>query len=217
MIQYQGENKRNPRKSNMQDKGTEIDRVYQEVVRRGLLRSCDLQGKSDRMHLSRLYEQGKIKRIARGVYASSDKELSAASAMAVVSLKIPKGVICLVSALNYYDITTQVPWEVWVAIPDNSVTPRIPEHQVKYVWFSDKMLKAGVDMVTVDDVPVRIFSPAKTIADCFKYRNKIGMEVCLDALQEGWKRRLFSMDDLWKYSKICRVRTVIRPYLEVLK
>lgn len=169
------------------------------------------------MHLTRLCEQGRIKRVARGVYAPADKEPSSTSAMAVVSLKLPKGVICLVSALNYYDITTQVPWEVWVAIPENSVTPRITEHQVKYVWYSENMLNEGVDTVTIDGVPIRIFCPAKTIADCFKYRNKIGMEVCLEALQEGWKRRLFTMDDLWRYSKICRVKTVIRPYLEALK
>lgn len=201
----------------MPNSETEIDKIYQEVVRRGLLRSSELQGPSDRMHLTRLCEQGRIKRVARGIYAPADKEPSPTSAMAVVSLKIPKGVICLVSALNYYDITTQVPWEVWVAIPENSVTPRITEHQVKYVWYSEKMLNEGVDTVTIDGVPIRMFCPAKTIADCFKYRNKIGMEVCLEALQEGWKRRLFTMDDLWKYSKICRVKTVIRPYLEALK
>lgn len=196
---------------------TKIDQIYQEVIRRGLLRSSDLSGPSDRMHLKRLCAQGKITRVAKGVYAPSDKNPSSISAMAVVSLKLPKGVICLISALNYYDITTQIPWEVWLAIPENSVTPRITEHQVKYVWFSEKMISEGVDVITIDGAPVRIFNPSKTIADCFKYRNKIGMDVCLEALHEGWRRRLFKMDDLWKYAKICRIRTVIRPYLETLQ
>lgn len=201
----------------MPDTGREIDRIYREIVRRGLIRSRDLPGPSDRMHLKRLCEQGKIKRVARGVYSPVAMEPSPISAMAVVSLKLPRSVICLMSALEYYGITTQIPWEIWVAIPDNSVTPRISEHQVKYAWYSEKMLCEGVDTVTIDGASVRIFCPAKTIADCFKYRNKIGMDVCLEALQEGWKQHLFTMDDLWRYSKICRVKSVIRPYLDTLK
>jgi len=113
-------------------------------------------------------------------------------------------------------MTTQVPWEVWVAIPENAVTPRISEFHLKYVWYSEKMLSAGVESVTIDGVQVKIFNPAKTIADCFKYRNKIGLDVCLEALNEGWKRRLFTMDELWSYAKVCRVSTKIRPYLEAL-
>lgn len=217
MLQYSGQQDHPPLFCNMENIETDIDKIYHAVVQKGLLRSNDLTGPSDRMHLKRLCEQGRIKRIARGIYAPADVNLSPDSSMAVISLKLPKAVICLISALNYYDITTQVPWEMWIAIPHNSGTPKITEHKVKYVWYSDEMLSEGVDTITIDGVQVKIFNPAKTIADCFKYRNKIGMDICLEALQQGWQRRLFTIDDLWKYSKVCRVKTVIRPYLETLK
>lgn len=216
MLQLLGEMTICPWICNVKEENTDQERIYQEVLRRGLVRSSDLSGPSDRMHLKRLCEQGKIQRLARGVYAPASSTPTSSSVMAVIGLKIPKGVICLISALNFYDITTQVPWEVWIAIPHNSVTPKISEYQVRYVWYSEEMLSEGVDIATVNGAEFRIFNPAKTIADCFKYRNKIGMDVCIHALREGWKRRLFTMDDLWRFSKVCRVATVIRPYLEAL-
>lgn len=195
---------------------TELEKVYQQVVEQGLLRTRDISIPSARVHLQRLCAQGKIQRVARGVYAPKNTKQSESSALSIISLKIPKGVLCLISALHFYDMTTHVPWEVWVAIPENAVTPRISEFHLKYVWYSEKMLSAGVESVTIDGVQVKIFNPAKTIADCFKYRNKIGLDVCLEALNEGWKRRLFTMDELWRYAKVCRVSTKIRPYLEAL-
>jgi len=196
---------------------TEEDRVHQKIIQCGLIRSRDLTGSSDRMHLKRLCEKGKVQRVARGIYASAEYNLSELSSLAIVSLIAPKAVICLVSALQFYELTTQMPWKIWMAIPQNSTTYRIPEYNTQFIWYSQAMLNSGVSEVTIDGVLVRVFNPAKTIVDCFKFRNKIGTDVCLESLQEGWRRGLYTIDDLWQYAGICRVKTVIRPYLEMLQ
>jgi predicted transcriptional regulator of viral defense system len=216
VIQYAGSCLQSPTYCNMHSDDSEIAKVLQEVNHRGLLRPSDLSSPSARMHLTRLYQHGKIQRVARGVYAPISTKTSESNTLAIASTKVPKGVLCLISALHYYGLTTQVPWEVWLAIDKHSRKPKITEFQVHFVWYSPNMLNTGVTSVTIDGAPVRIFNPAKTIVDCFKYRHKIGMDVCLEALREGWRKRLFTMDDLWKFSKICRVTTVIRPYLETL-
>jgi predicted transcriptional regulator of viral defense system len=191
--------------------------MLQEVNHRGLLRPSDLPSPSARMHLTRLYQQGMIRRVSRGVYAPIATKPSESNTLAIASTRVPRAVICLISALYYYDLTTQIPWEVWLAIPKHSRAPKLTDFPVRPVWYSPKMLTSGVTTVTIDGAPVRIFSPAKTIVDCFRYRHKIGMDVCLEALREGWRRRLFTMDELWKISKVCRIATILRPYLETLK
>ena len=196
---------------------TDIDGVLQEVNRKGLLRPSELSNPSARMHLTRLYKQGKIRRVARGLYAPISDKPSESNTLAIASAKVPKGVICLVSALHYYELTTQIPWEVWLAIPKHSRTPKITEFPVRFVWYSQSMLKSGVVTATIDGAPVRIFSPAKTVVDCFRYRNKVGLDVCLEALREGWRQKLFTMDQIWKLSRTSRIETVIRPYLESLQ
>lgn len=200
----------------MTSEESDIERVLRQVQERGLLRLRDLSNPSAGVHLARLCEQGKIQRVARGVYAPVAINPSESFSLALATTRVPEGVICLISALHYYDLTTQIPWEVWLAIPADSRTPKINEFPVRFAWYSERMLKAGVKTVTIDGASVKIFNPAKTVVDCFKYRHKIGKDVCLEALREGWRRRLFTMDELWKFAKVCRVTTVIRPYLETL-
>jgi len=188
--------------------------ILQQVNRAGLLRSNKLVGASARMYLKRLADAGEIRRVARGVYAPKQTKSSELLNFAIASTRIPKAVVCLVSALHFHNLTTQMPWEIWLAIPRNSRTPHVDELSTRLVWYSSEMLRAGVVTVVVDGIAVKITSPARTIADCFKYRYKIGLDVCLEALREGWRKKAFTIDELWKYAKICRVTTVIRPYIE---
>jgi predicted transcriptional regulator of viral defense system len=163
----------------MSSQDSEIAKVLQEVNHRGLLRPSDLPSPSARMHLTRLYQQGKIRRVARGVYGPISTKTSESNTLAIASAKVPKGVICLISALHHYGLTTQVPWEVWLAIDKHSRTPKVTEFPVRFVWYSQNMLNTGVTSVIINGAPTRMFSPAKTIVDCFKYRHKIGTDVCL--------------------------------------
>ena len=122
----------------------------------------------------------------------------------------------LLSALRFHDLTTQAPFEVWMAIDRQRRKPNEKRLPLRIFRFSGQALQAGVEKHEVEGIEVRVYNPAKTVVDCFKYRNKIGLEVALVALREGWRERRFTMDDLWRYGKICRVANVMRPYLEVL-
>ena len=130
--------------------------------------------------------------------------------------RVPKGVVCLLSALRFHELTTQSPFEVWLAIGEKDWRPRIEYPSLRFVRFSPTTLTAGVVEHQIEGVPVRMFTPAKTVADCFKYRNKIGLDVAIESLRECLRSQRCTMDDLWHYAKICRVQNVMRPYLESL-
>jgi predicted transcriptional regulator of viral defense system len=125
-------------------------------------------------------------------------------------------VVCLLSALRLHELTTQSPYEVWLAIPNNARAPRIDYPPIRVVRFSGAALSEGIEERKIDGVTVRFTNVPKTIADCFKYRNKIGLDVALEALHEAWNSKRCQMDELWHYASICRVSNVIRPYLESL-
>jgi predicted transcriptional regulator of viral defense system len=127
---------------------------------------------------------------------------------------VPKGVVCLLSALRFHELTTQAPFEVWLAIGEKAWRPRVDYPPLRVVRFSAAALASGVEQHQIEGVTIPVFSPAKTVADCFKYRNKIGLDVAIEALRECWGSRRCTMDDLWKYAKVCRVQNVMRPYLE---
>jgi len=145
-----------------------------------------------------------------------DSDVSEHLSLAEASKKIPHGVICLLSALRFYGLTTQAPFEVWVAVDVKARKPRSDGLPLRIVRFSGAALRSGVEDQLIQGVKVRVYSPAKTVADCFKYRNKTGLDVALEALRECWRERRCTMDDLWRYAKICRVSNVMRPYLESL-
>jgi predicted transcriptional regulator of viral defense system len=164
--------------------------------------------------ISRLVAAGKLERIARGVYSLPGRSLSAHRSLAEAALRVPQGVICLLSALRVHDIGTQAPSEVWLAIPHNAPSPRLDHPAVRAVRMSGAAFAEGVERIQVDGVEVPVFNAAKTVADCFKFRNKIGLDVALEALNDGWTHRKLTMDSLWHYATIDRVANVMRPYLE---
>jgi predicted transcriptional regulator of viral defense system len=143
-----------------------------------------------------------------------DAEVTAHHGLAQAGKAVPKSVICLLSALRFHEIGTQAPHQVWVAIDRRAARPQVKHLKMRIVRFSGKALTEGVDEHNIEGVPVRIYNPAKTVADCFKYRNKIGLDVALEALREVVRFRKCTIDDLWRYAKICRVTKTLRPYME---
>ena len=182
---------------------------------RPLLRARDLAEHGfPTMVLSRLVAAGKLERIARGVYSLTGRSLSEHRSLAEVALRVPQGIVCLLSALRVHGIGTQAPFEVWIAIPHNSPTPRLDQPALRAIRMSGPALSEGIEPTQIDGVSVPVFNAAKTVADCFKYRNKIGLDVALEALRDGWAQRKVTVDALWHYATIDRVANVIRPYLE---
>lgn len=183
----------------------------------GVLRPRDLQSRGiARIYISRLVEKGLLRKVGRGLYVAADTEPAGEQTLMHVSKKVPNGVICLLSALQFHGITTQQPFEVWLALNRKAKKPRQIEFPVRIIWFSGPALEAGIEIHKINGVPVKVYNIAKTVADCFKYRNKIGLDVALEALRECRRERRCSMDELWHYAKICRVANVMRPYLEAI-
>ena len=193
------------------------DRVLQLARELGVLRSRDLaQQGIAREYLTRLTQAGLLERTGRGLYVLSDAELTEHHSLAEAAKRVPAGVVCLLSALRFHDLTTQAPFEVWIALPPTARHPRPGSPPLRVVRFSGPALTEGIEEHVIEGVPVRVYNPAKTVADCFKYRNKIGLDVALEALRETWRERRATMDELWHYAEVCRVATVMRPYLESL-
>jgi predicted transcriptional regulator of viral defense system len=154
--------------------------------------------------------------VSRGLYSASGAEITENHAAVEACKRVPHGVICLISALRMHDLGTQIPHEVWLAIDGTARNPLIDYPPVRIVRMSGAARTAGIERQVFEGVAVRVYSPAKTIADCFKFRNKIGLDVALEALRDFWMSRGRSVDDLWRFASICRVANVMRPYLEML-
>lgn len=182
----------------------------------GVMRPRDLKHYSiSRQAVHRLDKAGVIERVGRGLYRLAGAEITEHNTITDSAKAVPKGVICLLSALSFHSLTTQSPYEVWMAISVKAHLPR-KELPIKFVRFSGKALSMGVENHTIDGVEVKVYSPAKTVADCLKYRNKIGLDVALEVLHEFRKSGNAKMDELWHFAKICRVSNVIRPYMEAI-
>ena len=196
---------------------TKTDKILELVRKAGVLRPRDLDSYNiPRTYLSRLCSAGKLQRIGRGLYVPPGSGATEHHSLAEAGKRVPKGVVCLLSALSFHELTTQAPFEVWLAIGEKAWRPRLEYPPLRIVYFSQVALNAGVEEHKLEGVTVHVYSPAKTVADCFKYRNKIGLDVAIEALRECRRARHCTMDDLWHYSAICRVRNVMRPYLESL-
>lgn len=194
---------------------THTDKILYLVRKAGVLRPRDLDAYDiPRTYLSRLVAAGKLQRIGRGLYVLPGIEVSEHHSLAEACKRVPKGVVCLLSALRFHELTTQAPFEVWLAIAEKAWRPRLDYPPLRIVRFSSVALDSGIEEHQIEGVTIPVFTPAKTVADCFKYRNKIGLDVAVEALRECWQSRCCTMDELWKYAKVCRVQNVMRPYLE---
>ncbi len=196
---------------------TRVQQVVDLAHRKGLLRPRDLAEVGiPRQYLHMAHEQGLIKRVARGLYRIPGQMSSGNVSLAEVCKRAPSGVICLISSLSFHELTTQLPHFVYLAIEEKAHSPRIETVDVKVFRFSGDAFTQGIEKHDVDGIEVRVYSPAKTVADCFKFRNKIGLDVAIEALRDCLRQRSVKVDDLVHYARICRVERVMRPYMEAM-
>ncbi len=167
-------------------------------------------------YLGRLVHKGLLKKVRRGIYASPTFSETENATLVEAASQLPKGVVCLLSALRFHDFTTQSPRDVWMAIGQKSWAPKNSSISIRLVRMSGQSLSFGVKEHKIAGTMVQVFNPAKTVADCFKFRNKLGLDVAIDALRESRRRKKASMDELWAAAKVCRVANVMRPYMESL-
>ena len=197
---------------------TKTDRLVELVRRKHIVRARDLErARIPRNYLTRLVQRGQLQKLERGMYTAESLPASEHISLLEVSRRVPKGVICLLSALAFHGIGTQVPGEVWIAIDVKAWAPRITSPAVRIIRFSGKALHYDVRQKQVMGGTIRVYSPAKTVADCFKFRNKIGTEVALEALRDSYRQKKATMNELFEAAKVCRVANVMRPYLESLR
>ncbi len=183
----------------------------------GIIRSRDLAPLGiSRRYLARLTDEGKLLKSGRGVYVLANAGASENHSLAEACKRVSGGTICLLSALRFHGLTTQNPWEVWMAVTPASRKPRVDHPPLRIVRFSGKAFVNGVEHHRIEGVDVRIYSAAKTVADCFKYRNKIGVDVAIEALRDGWRKRKITAEQISHFAQVCRVTNVMRPYLESL-
>ncbi|MGH8682858.1 MAG: type IV toxin-antitoxin system AbiEi family antitoxin domain-containing protein [Burkholderiales bacterium] len=166
--------------------------------------------------LSRLVRAGALERVSRGRYRLPDAPITEHHGLALVAAAAPKAVICLLSALSFHQIGTQLPHEVWIAVDRRTRRPALSYPKLRVLRFSGKALTEGIEVHRIEGETVRVYGVAKTIADVFKYRNKVGLDVGLEALRDAWRARRFTMDEIHRYARVCRVERVMRPYLEAL-
>jgi len=196
---------------------TQEEKILELLNRNAFLRPRDLkQYGLSRTALSRLHRKGRVIRTERGLYMKPGEIQTEHFGRLEVAKKVPSGVICLLTALSFHRIGTQDPYQVWIAIGRKSAKPRVRNTAVKIVRFSEASLYYGVEEHNILGITLKVTGPAKTVADCFKYRNKIGLDVAIEALREGLRDRRFTSDDLYRAALICRIWNVIRPYAEAM-
>jgi predicted transcriptional regulator of viral defense system len=184
---------------------------------RSTFRAMDaVQAGTPRAILSRLVREGELTRLGRGVYAWVDRASTEHDSLIEVGVRTPHAVFCLLTALQFHHLTTQSPTEIWLALPNKARIPKIDYPPIRVVRYSGASLTEGVEMHQVQGQTIRVYCAAKTVADCFKFRNKIGVDIAIEALREAWQQQKVTMTELYHYGKICRVEKIMRPYLEFL-
>jgi predicted transcriptional regulator of viral defense system len=197
---------------------THTQRILDLARQKGMLRPGDLHDVgAARVTLTRLTASGQLEKVGRGLYRLPGGTASEHETLATVAAKVPQAVFCLLTALQFHGLTTQLPRQVWIAMPRGSHVPRIDYPPVRMVQFTGEAYSEGIETFERDQVPLRVYGVAKTVADCFKHRNKIGADVVLEALRGARAQKKASADELWRFGTICRVANVMRPYLEAIE
>ena len=193
------------------------DKIVALLRKNGVIRSCELDAQGiSRSNIRRLVESGEVMRASRGLYRLADAAVSENISLAEVSKLVPRGVFCLFTALVFHKFTVQVAPHICIALEGTAWKPKITMVEIRVYRFSGEVFKAGIEEHTVDGVKIRVYSAAKTVADCFKMRNKIGLDVALEALREALRTKKASSEDIHKMARICRVDRIIRPYMEMV-
>jgi predicted transcriptional regulator of viral defense system len=193
------------------------DHILELARHRRVLRAADVRehGWSPQL-LIRLHQSGKLQRFSRGLYGLPSLEFTEHQSLIEVCQRVPKAVLCLLSALQFHEIGTQLPHEVWIALPEGHQTPAPSYPALRITRLRGMAYSAGIQTVTDHGAPIRVYSAAKTVTDCFKFRNKVGLDVALEALKDAWRSRKVTMADLSRFARINRVERVMQPYLEAI-
>lgn len=202
-------------KSRKKDAFAEAASVFRD--RGGVLRTMEAVRLG--VHPRTLYamrDAGALERLGRGLYRLADLPPLGHPDLVAVALRVPEGVLCLISALAFHEITTQIPHEVSVALKRGAEPPRLEHPPVRVYWFTGKAFTEGIETHELDGVNVRVYGEAKSVADCFKYRNKLGLDTAVESLRLFLKEKRGSPDELLRYGRVCRVEKVMRPYIEAL-
>jgi len=193
------------------------DRALRMIEKMGLVRPAELEARGvARARLYRLVRQGLVERRARGIYVAAGHAPMADHTLAQVAIRVPAGVFCLLTALRFHGLTTQAPAEVWIALPEKARKPHMDYPRLRVARFSGSALTEGVERHRVEGVEMRVYSAAKTVADCFKYRNKLGIDVAVEALRDFSRRHRGGATELARFARICRVARVMQPYLDAI-
>ncbi|MGD9707751.1 MAG: type IV toxin-antitoxin system AbiEi family antitoxin domain-containing protein [Candidatus Delongbacteria bacterium] len=191
------------------------DKIFQLFEDKKMIRSRDVEAIGiPREYLLRMVSKGLVIRVARGMYCLSDENFKGYESYVEAVMTAPNGVICLISALHFYSTTTQISDKIWMAVKKGSWRPRSDSVQIKYNIFSDNSYNYGIEIHKINNIEIPVYSVAKTVADCFKFRNKIGLDVAIEALKEAIRSKKAGVDEIYEAAKVCRVSRVIQPYLE---
>lgn len=196
---------------------SQSDRILDLAKHRSVLRAADIRehGWSPQLLLT-LHQAGKLHRVARGLYSLPDADITEHQALIEVCQRVPKAVVCLLTALQFHGIGTQQPHEVWIALPEGTQTPAIDYPSLRIARLRGEAYSEGIQTVMEHGAPIRVYSAAKTVTDCFKFRHKIGLDVALEALKDAWRSRKVTMAEMQHFARINRMERVIRPYLEAV-
>jgi predicted transcriptional regulator of viral defense system len=194
-----------------------IGKAMRYIQKHGIVRPSEIEAIGvPRIYLSRLYRQGRILRSGRGIYSLPDAAVTELHTYAEVAKRVPDAILCLLSALAFHGITTQNPAAVWIALGKGARKPAIASPALRVVRLTGPSHTEGIEKHRAEGVDIRVYSVAKTVADCFKFRNKIGLDVAIEALKDSLRQRKTTSNEIYRYAKICRVSNVIRPYMEAL-
>jgi predicted transcriptional regulator of viral defense system len=183
----------------------------------GILRPRDLRAAGHSVaYLARLVAKGQLVKLGRGQYALPDREATEHESLAITAKRYPGTVVCLLSALRFHDLTTQSPRTIWLAVEGSKLAPADTPAALQVVRMSGPSFRTGVTTHLLGQVPVRVYDPAKTVADCFKFRNRVGLDVAIESLRDCLTQRRATPAELWSFAEICRVQSIMRPYLEAL-
>ena len=196
---------------------TQSDHILEFAQRQRLLGAADVRahGWSPQL-LVKLEQSGKLQRIARGLYSLPDSPMTDHQSLIEVCRRVPKAVVCLLSALQFHEIGTQLPFEVWIALPEATQTPALGSPALRIARLRGTAYSEGIETVVEHGSAIRVYSVAKTITDCFKFRHKVGLDVALEALKDAWRQRKLDMDQVTRFARINRVEKVMQPYLEAV-
>lgn len=196
---------------------TQSNHILELALRQRLLSAADVRahGWSPQL-LIKLEQSGKLKRITRGLYSLPDGPITEHQSLIEICRRVPKAVVCLLSALQFHEIGTQLPFEVWIALPEATQTPALDNPAVRIARLRGEAYSEGIETLVEHGSTIRVYSVAKTITDCFKFRHKVGLDVALEALKDAWRQRKIDMDQVTHFARINRVDKVMQPYLEAV-